>query len=101
MQPYPLALKEFENESDVIEIIAIDLEQFKNAIRSHQSGEFIDCGRNIIKVTKKFEDLYLYYNISHDNMEKLMGKLDEFENVIKEIKSESERLYFKKEPENL
>lgn len=101
IKPYPLPLKEFENESDVIEIISIDLEQFKNAIKSHQSGEFIDCGRKIINVTKKFEDLYLYYNISHDNMDKLLTKLIEFENVIKEIRDDSKRLYFKKDPENL
>lgn len=101
IKPYPLALKEFESENDVIDIISIDLEQFRNAIKSHHSGEFVDTGRNIVNVLKKFEDLYLYYNISTDHMKELMDKLKTFEGFIESVKSESERLYFKKEPDHL
>lgn len=101
IKPYALPIKEFTSETDVIEIIAIDLEQFKNAIKSHQAGKFVDTSRSLIEVLKKFEDLYLYYNISQDNMETLMAKLKEFENEIFTVKEASERLYFKKDPENL
>lgn len=101
IKPYPLPLKEFENENDVVDIIAVDLEQFKNAIRSHHSSEFVDTGRLLIEVLKKFEDLYLYYNISTDNMQAMMEQLREFKGQLGKVKAESERLYFKKDPDNL
>lgn len=101
IKPYPLPLKEFENENDVVDIIAVDLEQFKNAIRSHHSSEFVDTGRLLIEVLKKFEDLYLYYNISTDNMQAMMEQLKEFKGQLGKVKAESERLYFKKDPDNL
>lgn len=101
IKPYPLALKEFESENDVIDIISIDLEQFKNAIKSHHSSEFVDTGRKLVDVLKKFEDLYLYYNISSENISGLMEKLTELENHIKDVKDGSERLYFKKDPDHL
>lgn len=101
IKPYPLPLKEFKNEQDVIDIIGVDLEQFKNAIKSHQSMRFVDTGRLIIEVMKKFEDLYLYYNISPENMEDMVKQLEDFKAKLKDVRSESERLYFKKEPDNL
>lgn len=101
IKPYPLPLKEFESEEDVIDIIGVDVEQFRNAVRSHHSVEFIETGMALTNVLKKFEDLYLYYNISSENIQCLMGKLQEFEGEIKSVKEKSDRLYFKKDPENL
>lgn len=101
IQPYSLPVKEFESELDVIEIIGIDVEQFKNALKSHHAGEFVDTGRALITVLKKFEDLYLYYNIPTESMNCLMGKLKEFETEITNVKITAERLYFKKDPDNL
>ncbi len=101
IKPYPLPLKVYESEQDLVEVIAIDVEQFKNAVRSHHSSEFIDTGRNLIDVLKMFEDLYLYYNISTEDMNGLKNHLSDFSSEIKKIKEKSERLYFKKEPDNL
>lgn len=101
IKPYPLAFKEFSCENDVIETISIDLDQFKNAVKSHHSEDFVCTGRNIISVLKKFEDLYLYFNISSDHMEELTEKLGELEDCIKKVKDDSKRLYFKKEPDHL
>jgi hypothetical protein len=101
IKPYPLALKEFENEKDVVDIIAIDVEQFKNAIKSHHSPEFVDSGRAFVNVLKKFEDLYLYYNISTEDMEVMTEKIKDIELFISNVKKESKRVYFKKEPDNL
>lgn len=101
IKPYPLPLKEFENEMDVIEIITIDIEQFKNAIKSHHSAEFIESSREMVRIMKKFEDLYLYYNISAENIESFMSELHVVEKKIDAMKDESERLYFKKDPDNL
>lgn len=101
IKPYPLALKEFTCENDVVDIISIDVEQFKNAAISHHSGEFVDTGRKLTKVLKKFEDLFLYYNISTENMELLIEKLKDFDDELDKVKDKSKRLYFKKNPDNL
>ena len=41
IKPYPLALRVFDREEDVIEIIDIDLEQLTSAIKTHHVTEFI------------------------------------------------------------
>lgn len=101
IKPYQMPVKEFTNEADVIEVISIDVEQFKNASNSHHVQEFIQTSETITNILKKFEDLYLYYNISTACMDKLVQKLDEFDQEIDKTKTNSERLYFKKDPETL
>ena len=71
----------------------------KNAIKSHNSSEFIDTGRHLVDTLRRFEDLYLYYNIPKDQMSNLMNKLGEFNSAIKTTKENSKRVYFKKEPD--
>lgn len=101
IKPYPLPLREFENEADIIESIEIDLEQFKNAIRSHNIETFININRRLHKLLKKFEDLFLYYNLPAEDIENINKQLDSCELDIEKMKSKSERLYFRKNPENL
>lgn len=101
IKPYPLPLKEFESEDHVIELIKIDLDQFKNAIKSHNSSEFVDTGREIVDVLKCFEDLYLYYNVASDDLASLMSKIEGFKSEIRRVKDQSQRLYFEKEPDHL
>lgn len=101
IKPYPLALKEFELEQDIVEIIAIDVEQFKNALKSHNISKFIDIARKLNFTLKKFEDLFLYYNISSDEVDKAFDQLREFDENIEMMKKDAERLYFKKNPDNL
>ncbi|MBN2899821.1 MAG: hypothetical protein JXO44_13715 [Clostridia bacterium] len=101
IKPYPLPLKVFEREEDLIDIIRIDLEQFKNAIRSHNINDFIDISRHLSMQLKRFEDLFLYYNIPEDEIKALISHLEKIDDDIERIKGTAERLYFVKEPENL
>lgn len=101
IKPYPLAIKEFYDEEQVIEIIEIDLEQFKNAIKSHNIQSFIDINRKLHQSIKKFEDLFLYYNVSPEKCDQIVAMMDHLDEVIATSKSESERLYFRKDPEHL
>jgi len=101
IKPYPLPLKVFEREEDVIEIIQIDLDQFKNAIRSHNINDFIDISRHLSVHLKNFDDLFLYYNIPEDEIKTLIGHLENIDEDIERIKAKSERLCFMKEPDNL
>lgn len=101
IKPYPLAIREFYDEEQLIEIIEIDLEQFKNAIKSHNIQSFVEINRKLHLSIKKFEDLFLYYNVPQEECDKLIGLLDEIDKEINATQASSKRLYFKKEPDNL
>lgn len=101
VKPYPLAIKEFYDEEEVIKIIEIDLDQFKNAIKSHNIQSFIDINRRLHQSIKKFEDLFLYYNIPQEECDRLIALLDDIDKELIETKETSQRIYFKKDPDNL
>lgn len=99
--PYPLPLKEFNHEDEVIEIIEIDLEQFKAAIKSHNIEAFININRKLTQVIKRFEDLFLYYNVPADGTSKIFDEIARIDSEIDALKLNSTRLYFRKDPDNL
>ncbi|QEK12416.1 hypothetical protein FQB35_08525 [Crassaminicella thermophila] len=101
IKPYPLPLRVFECESDVVELIKIDLEQFKSAVNSRNINTFIEINSKLNRTIKQFEDLFLYYNIPKIEMEIIMKKIDEIQDEIQKAKNMSQRIYFSKDPENL
>tara|TARA_Y100000588_G_C13665295_1_gene673835 strand:- start:72 stop:554 length:483 start_codon:yes stop_codon:yes gene_type:complete len=101
IKPYPLPLREFDNEDDVIDIINIDLDQFRNAIKSHNIESFITIARKLDSVFHKFEDLFLYYNLPEDETKRLYDEILEMEKDIERIKESSERICYDKDPEYL
>ena len=101
IKPYPLPLKEFESEQDVVEIIDIDIEQFKNALKSHNIETFVTLNRELHRTMKKFEDLFLYYNVPGSDVQNMLEKIQKFELEMEELKHRTERLYFRKDPDNL
>ncbi|BEP28700.1 hypothetical protein [Helicovermis profundi] len=100
-KPYPLPLREFEKEEDVIDIIEIDIEQFKFALKSQNINDFINIGKELNFTIRKFEDLFLYYNVSSDKVQSIKNKLHEINKEINNTKEISKRIYFRKEPENI
>lgn len=99
--PYPLPLREFDREDAVIDIIEIDLEQFKNAIKSHNIDSFININRKLTQTIKRFEDLFLYYNVPAEENDIIFKKLSEIDEEIEKTKASSKRIYFRKDPDNL
>lgn len=101
IKPYPLPLKAYDSEEDLIDIIEIDVEQFRNASKSHNIDAFISINSKLNATIKKFEDLFLYYNVPEIETEKILEKIVDIENIIKDTKEKSNRLYFRKDPDNL
>ncbi|MEC9488512.1 MAG: hypothetical protein UMV23_03400 [Halanaerobium sp.] len=101
VEPYPLGAGIYESEDDVIDIIKIDLEQFKNAMKSKKFNKFIEINRELNNTVRKFDDLYLYYNVSGVNTEKIRQKIMEVDQLIDETREESKRVFFKKDPDVL
>lgn len=101
IKPYPLPANVYEDESRVIEIIDIDLEQFRQATHSHNMMKFIRLGNLFHETAKRFEDLFLYYNVPEETIDQLFKEIEKANKLIDECKSESPRVYFKKNPDNL
>lgn len=101
IKPYPLPVRAYESAEDICEIIRIDIDQFKNAVKSHNVYEFIKSGRDFHKVIKMFEDLFLYYNVKPETLKRIESDISDVYETIKKAKEECERVYFKKEPESL
>lgn len=101
IKPYPLPIKEFENEDDVIEIIKIDIKQFENASKSRNMECFIQISKELNKTIKEFEDLFLYYNVPKLESVIIMKKIKEIQEEIINTQNKSERVFFEKDPDNL
>jgi len=100
IKPYTMPVGEFTTEEDVVDLIRIDIEQFSQAMKSSNFNKFVDVDHNIAKLVRVFEDLYLYYNIPKNDLDIINEEVDAILTSIMDIKSHSERVYFKKEPES-
>lgn len=96
IKPYSMAIGDFDNEEDIVDTIRVDLEQFKNAMNSKNFVNFIEIDNKISKLVRIFEDLYLYYNIEAEDLNKLKDGVYNVLEIIKDIKSHSERVYYKR-----
>lgn len=99
--PYPLNVGTFESKEDVINIIQHDLAQMKNAKKSKKFDKFIEINQSLSTTMRNFEDLFLYYNVSRTQTEKLEEALQQFKSLILETRDMSERVYFEKDPDTL
>jgi hypothetical protein len=101
IKPYPLPIKVYDAETDIVEVIEIDVDQFSKAVKSHNIDSFIAVNLKLNELLKKFEDLFLYYNVSSEKFELIHSKLDDIRKEIEITKENSTRLYYRKNPENL
>lgn len=101
IRPYTLAVGDFKCEEDIVDVIKVDIEQFTNAMNSKNFNQFIEIDEHITKLVRLFEDLYLYYNISPEDLKMLDDSVDHVLDNIKNIMTHSERVYTKKDPDVL
>ncbi|MBU0996571.1 MAG: hypothetical protein KKE16_00835 [Firmicutes bacterium] len=101
IRPYPISVKEFETAEDICNIIKIDVEQFRNAVKSHNIHEFININYELHNLILQFEDLFLYYNIDHNTFDEIKTDIEDIHERINKAKEKSKRVYFGKEPDHL
>ncbi len=89
IMPYPLPIKEYDSEDSVFDVIQFDLEQFRNAVKSHNIDEFIEVSKQFNRSLKNFENLFLYYNVPFDRLNLIHSKLNELNSLIEETKEHS------------
>ncbi|QXM06330.1 hypothetical protein [Crassaminicella indica] len=100
IKPYALLLSEHPSEESVITAIKNDIDQFKNARQSKNFDDFVKIDKDLTKIVRYFEDLYLYYNINKDDIELLKNEVQNMAKAILEVKDRSERVYHKTEPKS-
>lgn len=101
LKPYTLAVGDFEEEEQILDIIKEDIDQFKNAMKSSNFDKFITINNHLTQLVRIFEDLYLYYNISKDDVLKLDSSVDSVLEEVREVFKRSTRAYTKKDPDVL
>lgn len=101
IKPYPLAIRSYEKVEDIVNVIEVDVKQFRNVVKSKNVQSFVKITKEFIGIIKKFEDLMLYYNVPADEVGIIMGKIDEINQEITKTKETASRVFFEKEPENL
>lgn len=102
IKPYALPLREFTREEKLIEIIEIDLDQFRNAIRTLRSiSPFISTSKDFHRIFQRFEDLYLYYEVPEETLRAVHEKLEEIDALIRDTVKSSKRIYHRKDPDTL
>ncbi|KEI07400.1 hypothetical protein [Clostridium botulinum] len=86
--PYSMPIATFENEEDIINTIKEDIFKFKNARNSNKFSRFIETNKDLIKIAKSFEDIYLHYNVSKydlNDIDEQMAKIkDKLNNIIQQ-----------------
>ena len=101
IKPYPLAVRSFEKVEDIVNIIDVDIKQFRNVVKSKNIEGFFTINKELISTIKKFEDLFLYYNIPVEEVNSLKEKISEIQQQIAKTKETAKRVFFDKEPEYL
>lgn len=101
IKPYVVVAGEFGTEEDVVKAISIDLEQFQNAYKSSHFDEFISIDTSISDTVARFEDLFLYYNLTQEDIDLLNQEIRKINDLLIEIKNRSNRIFYKKDPNNL
>ncbi len=101
IEPYPIDLEEFDSTDDIVNIIKIDVEQFKTAVKSHNIKDFVKINQDFHNTILAFEDLFLYYNLPTKYVSKIKGNIEAINDIIKKASHESKRVYFGKEPGHL
>ena len=92
-KPYPLALQEFSNEQDVVELIKKDVDKFRNALKCHHIDEFVTMARDINHTFRSFEETFLNYNIPGEKVQKIYKKIQALGLEIEIIQDNAKALF--------
>lgn len=101
IKPYPRPIKEYNTEEDVIEVINIDIEQFKNIKSKEKLLEFIEISNNMNRLIAKYEDLFLYFDVCEPSLGDIKASIDQIEKQIDQTKTTCIRIYHRKDPDSL
>ncbi|KGM96385.1 hypothetical protein Z968_06620 [Clostridium novyi A str. 4552] len=91
--PYSMPIATFEKEEEIIKIIKDDIAKFRNARNSNKFERFITTNKNLVKIAKSFEDIYLHYNVSKYDLNDIDEEMQKIESKLNKIIKENEIVY--------
>ncbi|MEG0924295.1 MAG: hypothetical protein RR313_05195 [Anaerovoracaceae bacterium] len=92
ISPFPIRIGRLYNEQDVISMITADLKKFESAYNSSNFPKFLELMGNVQTFDKEIENLFLFNNVSFDNLDKLHKELEKIHLMIDRIEEESDPL---------
>ncbi|WP_026895884.1 hypothetical protein [Clostridiisalibacter paucivorans] len=101
IKPYFISVGNLTTEKEVVDLISIDIKQFKNAKKSQNFNMFVDADRELANMVKAFEDLFLYYNIDKEDISLIKGEIRGLKELLLKVKSKSKRIFYDKDPDNI
>lgn len=101
IKPYPSTAGTFKTEEEVVDMIQIDIEQFKNAMKSKNFDLFIEIITTMCGAVRNFEDLFLYYNVTREELENIKKEIEKIKDIIRYATEHDKRVFLKKEPDTL
>lgn len=92
VDPYPMMMGKLYNEEDIVSLVKKDLNKFKSAKNSTNFKKFLDVANHVANVEKKIENLFMFNNVSAENLDKIDHEMDNIHTLIDQIASESKPL---------
>ena len=89
VDPYPMMIGKIYNDQQVVEIIAADLERFRNAYNSSNFSRFLHIAGDMSSVNMEIENLFMRHNVSKADLEKIDAMMEEIHGKLKEMKETS------------
>ncbi|MTI49494.1 hypothetical protein [Sporosalibacterium faouarense] len=100
IKPYVVSAGTLKTEEEIVNIIKIDIDQFKNAKRSKNFKDFIDVDTELSNAVRAFEDLFLYYNISKEDTNLIKTSIHNFKELLMKVRDRSQRVFYEKDPDS-
>lgn len=87
--PYPVGAGEFSSPAEVVDYIKKDIHYYKTALKSSIFNDFVDINLKLHKTIHKMEEVFMNYNVPHEKMNEIEGKLNHIDQILNEIQDTS------------
>lgn len=84
LSPYPIRNARFDSVDSVVEYISRDITLFKNATLTNKYSTFLDILDKSSIMREEIENLFLFYKIDRDTLDKINEEMDD---IIEKIKN--------------
>lgn len=92
IEPYPLGKGVFNNEIEIVSFIKKDISKFKAAKQLIDFDKFLNLNNKVADLTTKLEHLFLNYDVSSIDIEKLQSMLDSFGEEVNDLRKNSRKV---------
>lgn len=93
VNPYPMLLGKFYDETDVVEFIRRDISKFKNASKTDKFSKFLELADNLTQFNREIEQLFLNRKVPTAAFEEFSEEMDRVRTTIEQIAHDCPMLY--------